>query len=138
MTCRLDALNCIIKKKLSLTQFNKYCDEFDKEMNYSIGISREFFIVNDNFENIFSYILQKYDNSNSIYIPLSDTSIDVLNDKISDIYCKCIDIIAFNKGHAWTLTFENGKWFKKQSVKRKKYIQNLPKQCGFIIKYSKN
>lgn len=60
--CRCHAINNLMGKQLvSLTEFDVYCDAFDKKSNFSPGSSKNkhFFYNNGETDNIFGYILQE-------------------------------------------------------------------------------
>jgi len=131
MSCRLDALNTILNKSLSKSKFNEYCDEFDKEMNFEIGTSREYFIVGKNMQNIFSYILKHHDGAESFYIPMSNDSFNILNKKLEE-NSNLTKLIVFNKGHAWAMLKHKDRWYKNL---KKKHVKKIPKDCGYVIIY---
>ena len=60
--CRCHAINNMIGQEfISLSEFNKYCDEFDRKNHFSPGSSRNghMFYNNGLTDNIFGYILEK-------------------------------------------------------------------------------
>ena len=60
--CRCHALNNVMGMKVvTVQEFNKYCDEYDKQNGFELGCSKKncFFYNNGNEDNIFGYILSK-------------------------------------------------------------------------------
>lgn len=104
--CRCHAINNLVGQELvSLSEFNKYCDEYDKINNFCAGSSKRghLFYNNGNTDNIFGYILEKKG-----FLIKMDHFDFYRKKKIENCDKRTIGYIVYNRGHTWCIRIENG------------------------------
>ena len=117
--CRLHSLNAYYGyEKISEEQFQIYCNEYDLIIK---GLNTK---NNDGFcegRNIISYILDKYNNTFCILIPINlykksreNIAIDHYNKLIKNK--NITQYFEFNKGHVWFNKYIKNSWYKIDSI----------------------
>jgi len=67
--CRVHCLNAVCgKRQLTVEQFERFCDEFDRQTNVTVGSSRQFFMPPTEDSNIFQFCLLRLKNWQTAYI----------------------------------------------------------------------
>jgi hypothetical protein len=107
--CRCHAINNLIGRELiTLGEFDKYCNEFDKLNGFVLGSSKKghLFYNNGGTNNIFGYILEK----KGIKIKMDHYDF-YRNKKIKNCEKSTIGYIIYNRGHTYCVRI-NGreKW----------------------------
>lgn len=122
--CRCHALNNMIGREfISLSEFNKYCDEFDRRNYFSPGSSRNghMFYNNGLTDNIFGYILEK----KGIKIKMDHYDF-YRPKKIKHCEKGTIGYIVYNMGHTWCVRVVNGEYYLIDSMRGgQRKINNL-------------
>eukprot|EP01084_Bolivina_argentea_P140413 246840_1 len=101
------------KNIFTMKQFNTYCDSFDKLIGVKKGLSRQFFMIGNNSNNIFSYIFKKHCNLESEYIPISPHSNMIFENVLESekYHYQITKTIIFNYGHAWAMIKHGNNWY---------------------------
>jgi|UniRef100_A0A6C0LHW9 hypothetical protein len=139
--CRLHTINNLIGREVCNTSdFNKYCDEFDKKNKFEVSCSKlsQEFYNNGNNDNIFGYTLAKkginvkimgYDRHRKQPINVAEL------EKDDDLLGACV----LQPGHTWCVRYHNKKWIVVDSMNagqpqvQHNYFQN--KNLGFLFVY---
>ena len=139
--CRMHSLNNLIGREIvKLAEFDKYCDELDKENGFKIQCSKnyqEFFNNGGSkgIENIFGYTLEKkgihvriigYDRNRKESIKIEDKN-DLLG------------VLCLSEGHVWAIRYYDNKFYiidslnGSQSIVDESYFNN--KKIVFLFVY---
>ncbi len=115
--CRCHAINNLVGRELvSLNEFNKFCDDFDKRNGFAPGSSKRghLFYNNGKTDNIFGYIMERKKCKITMehYDFYSAKKIKV-NEK------KTIGYIIYNRGHTYAVRIEKGERWLIDSLRAK-------------------
>lgn len=107
--CRYHTINNLFGKVLlTLKEFDKYCNEYDKKNDFVIGSSRNdhLFYNNGGNDNIFGYVIKK--KGLSVKMVHYDY---YKHKKINSDESRNIGYIIYNRGHTYCVRIINGeKW----------------------------
>lgn len=118
--CRMHALNAFFgKAKITPSEFDQYCSDFDQDnKKYNSTTScRDFDLVNSNQSNVVSYVLKRHGIWTQYYAlnQLNMTNNNYAEFKLPD-HVTGNFIFVYNPGHIWGIKFQNGAWWKLDSL----------------------